>query len=68
MTPSVAAMATVATMLPAMAAAAGRRAGATAITSRNTTATMTAVAGHGHLLTAHQGDANDREENRDGKN
>jgi hypothetical protein len=31
------------------------------------TAAMTAVASDGRLLTAHQGDADDREENRDSK-
>jgi hypothetical protein len=28
---------------------------------------MAAMTGHGHFLTAHQGDADDREENRDAK-
>jgi hypothetical protein len=31
-------------------------------------AAMAAVAGNGRLLTAHKGDADDREENRDSKN
>jgi hypothetical protein len=29
---------------------------------------MTTVAGHGHLLTAHQGDADQREKHREAKN
>jgi len=63
-------MATMTTMTTTVAAAASR--GATAITTATaavaTAATMATVASNGHLLTAHQGDTDDREKQRDAQN
>jgi len=39
----------------------------TAAITRATGAAMATMTGHGHFLTAHQGDADDREEDRDAK-
>jgi hypothetical protein len=56
-------------MMTTVAAAAGRgrSRGTTAITAA-TAATMATVAGDSRLLTAQQGDADDREENRESQN
>jgi hypothetical protein len=60
------------TVTATVATAAGRS--AAAITTATTTitiataTTVTTVTSNGHLLTAHQGDADDREENRDAQN
>jgi hypothetical protein len=40
----------------------------TAAITRAARTTMATMAGHCYLLTAHEGDADDREENRDAKN
>lgn len=62
----VAAAAVTVVTMPAMAAAAGRGTGAAAIASAAAAmAAVAAVAGDSGLLTAHEGDADDREENRD---
>jgi hypothetical protein len=65
-------MTTMAMMTPAVATTAGRSTAAitsrsTAAITRATRAAMATVAGHSHFLTAHQGDADDREKNRDAK-
>jgi hypothetical protein len=59
-------VATVMAMMPtAIAAAAISH--TTAIATASAIAAMAAVTGHGLALTAHQGDADHREENRDAK-
>jgi Ni/Co efflux regulator RcnB len=50
------------------ARAAAARRSATTIATTITTATMATMTSHSRLLTANQGDADDREENRDAQN
>jgi hypothetical protein len=52
----------------AMATAASRGATAIAGAARATRTTIAAVTGHSDLLTAHEGDGNNRDEGRDPKN
>jgi hypothetical protein len=58
----------VATMTTAVAATAIARATAVATTAAATAATVAAVTSQNLVVTAHQGDADDREENRDPEN
>jgi hypothetical protein len=51
----------------AAAALSRSRSRRTAAITRAARAAMATMTGHSHLLTAHQGDADDREENRDAK-
>lgn len=72
MTTTTATMTTAAATLTTMAATAVASATAAvttvATTARTTITTMTTVTGNGHLFTANQGDADQREENREAHN
>jgi hypothetical protein len=56
------------TVMMEQAAAASATTISTATAVATTATTTAAVTGDGHLLTAHKGDADDREEHRDAQN